>query len=75
MVNYECKRCGYTTKHRSFINHLERKNICVPLLEDISIEEVKNYYNLKIQSKMNQNESKMNPIESKMNPMNLVNPK
>ena len=23
---------------RSFINHLERKNICMPLLEDISIE-------------------------------------
>ena len=49
MVNYQCNRCGYETKHKAnFITHLNRKNICVPLLEDISIEEVKKYYNFNI---------------------------
>ena len=69
-------RCGYTTKHKgSFLNHLNRKNICAPLLEDISIDEMKFMYGFEISknsvqndSKMNPNESKMNPNESKMNP-------
>jgi hypothetical protein len=45
MVNYKCNRCGYETKHKAnFITHLNRKNICSPLLEDISIENIKKYY-------------------------------
>ena len=72
MVQYYCKRCGYTTKHKgSFLNHLNRKNICTPLLEDISIDEMKFTYGFEMTPndfKMNPNESKMNPNESKMNP-------
>jgi|TARA_B110001452_G_C15189588_1_gene413090 hypothetical protein len=45
MVEYICNRCGYSTKQKShLLNHLNRKNTCQPLLEDISIEEVKKYY-------------------------------
>ena len=48
MVEYKCLRCGYTTTHKgSLVNHLNRKNICRPLLEDISIEDLKKLYNLK----------------------------
>ena len=64
---YNCVRCGYETKHKGhFKNHLNRKNICIPLLEDISINEIINYYNLYL-DKMNPLESKMNPNESKIN--------
>ena len=49
MVEYICNRCGYNAKQKiNLVRHLNRKNICSPLLEDISIEEVKNYYGLKI---------------------------
>ena len=49
MVQYICKRCGYITKHKgSFINHLNRKNICQVLVDDVSIEEMKNWYNLNV---------------------------
>ena len=45
MVLYECFRCGYNTKHRnSMKQHLNRKNICNPLLDDMVIEEIKKYY-------------------------------
>jgi len=46
---YTCVRCGYETKHKGhFKNHLNRKKICIPILEDISINDIKNYYNLEI---------------------------
>jgi len=52
---YNCIRCGYETKHKGhFINHLNRKKICKPILEDISIENIKNHYNLEI-DKIHQN--------------------
>ena len=73
MVLYVCFRCGYKTTQRGSIkHHLNRKNKCQPILENISIEEVKKYYNLNLQIKINpnpNNESKMNPDnEFKMNP-------
>ena len=44
---YNCVRCGYETNHKGhFLNHLHRKKICRPILEDISIEDIKNHYNL-----------------------------
>jgi hypothetical protein len=56
MVNYSCFRCGYETKFKSsLINHLNRKNICSPILEDISIEEVKKYYAFETSTKNHQN--------------------
>jgi len=46
---YNCIRCGYETKHKGhFKNHLNRKKICIPILEDISINDMKNYYNIEI---------------------------
>ena len=71
MVNYECKRCGYITKHKgSFINHLNRKNLCQPLLEDISIEEVKFMYGFEINSKSPQKSSISPHFSSKKTPQN-----
>ena len=58
---YNCVRCGYETKHKGhFLNHLHRKKICRPILEDISIEDIKNHYNLE-NAKIHQN----NPYEPK----------
>jgi len=69
MVNYECKRCGYTTKHRgSFINHLERKNICAPLLEDVSIETIYERYNLKKTKKQHLNDTQIAPFDTQIAP-------
>ena len=67
MVNYTCNRCGFTAKHKGhFKNHLERKNICIATLEDISIESIKLGYKFshntnfmpKIPPKFLQNSSK-----------------
>ena len=45
MVLYFCERCGYETKRKSnFKNHLNRKKICPPLLEDIDIKNIKIKY-------------------------------
>ena len=69
MVEYNCFRCGYITTHKgSLINHLNRKNICSPILEDISIEEVKNYYGFGSSSKVPQNSSKSPHFSSKKSP-------
>ena len=72
MVNYQCFRCGYETKHKAnFITHLKRKNICNPLLEDISIDEIKFMYGFEINSKLLQNppnHSKITPNHSKITP-------
>ena len=45
---YNCARCSYETTHKGhFLNHLNRKKICKPILTDISIEDIKKHYNLK----------------------------
>jgi len=67
MVEYICFRCEYTTCHKnSFKNHLNRKNICKPSLDDISIEEVKFYYGFEIKenrsTKLHQNPPKSTKI-------------
>ena len=49
------------TNHKGhFLNHLHRKKICRPILEDISIEDIKNHYDLE-NAKIHQN----NPYEPK----------
>ena len=46
MVHYVCERCGYETKRKSnFKNHLNRKKICPPLIDDIDIEIIRYKYN------------------------------
>ena len=67
MVEYTCFRCEYTTCHKnSFKNHLNRKNICKPTLDDISIEDVKFYYGFEIKenssTKLHQNTPKSTKI-------------
>ena len=64
MVKYECFRCGYCTIHRnSMKNHLNRKNICNPILEDISIEEIKKHYGF-INTQNSSTEIHQNPPKS-----------
>jgi len=63
MVNYRCFRCGYETKHKAnFITHLERKNICNPVLEDTSIEMLYKMYNLKKNKKQHLNDTQIAPF-------------
>ena len=68
MVYYECQRCGYNTTLKGNIkHHLNRKNVCEPILSDISIYDMKNIYDLNL-NKKNPNESILNPNESILNP-------
>jgi len=67
MVEYICNRCGYNAKQKiNLMRHLNRKNICNPILEDISIEEVKSYYGFNVSTKIHQNPPKLH-----QNPPNL----
>ena len=69
MVKYMCNRCGYVAKQKThLLNHLNRKNICYPLLEDISIEEVKFLYGFEFSSKSPQKSSKSPHFSSKNPP-------
>ena len=48
MVEYRCFRCGYIASQKiNMKHHLSRKNICNPILDNISINEMKNYYKIK----------------------------
>ena len=52
MVDYCCMRCGYVAKQKNhLVNHLNRKNICTSILEDISIENIKKIYGFITQQK------------------------
>ena len=67
MVEYICNRCGYNAKQKiNLVRHLNRKNICFPILEDISIENVKKYYGFEHYSKLHQTPPKLH-----QNPPNL----
>ena len=56
MVEYKCFRCGYQASQKcNFKNHLNRKNICKPILENISIEEIKIIYKFDTVSKLPSN--------------------
>lgn len=47
MVEYKCLRCGYVTENRTYFKkHLTRKYICKPILNNIAINEIINYYEL-----------------------------
>jgi len=56
MVEYLCYRCGYMGKQKIHLkNHLNRKNICKPTLDDVSIKEIKKYYELETSTKIHKN--------------------
>ena len=72
-MKYYCLRCGLDFKQKCHLeNHLNRKNICAPILEPMSMEEVKKRYgfekNENKNKKVTPNDPKMPPNESKMNP-------
>ena len=77
MVYYECQRCGYNTTLRGNIkHHLNRKNICQPILDNISIEEMKDIYNLNEINKIHQNNTiytKITPNCNKITPIYTKN--
>ena len=76
MVDYICLRCGYIASQKiNLKHHLNRKNICNPILDDISIDEIKNMYGFEINSKSLQNppnHSKITPNHSKITPNGLT---
>ena len=74
MVLYECLRCGYIGKQKChLIQHLHRKNICNPILENISIEYVKKYYNFENNLIITQKQPKITQKQPKIT--NLGQPK
>ena len=63
MVQYFCLRCCYETHNKTYFkNHLNRKFICKPTLSDVSIEEIKEQYNLF--KTFTPNDSQMTPNDS-----------
>ena len=45
MVNYFCDRCGYNTKYKNdFRKHLNRKFVCKSILNDVSINILRNNF-------------------------------
>jgi hypothetical protein len=69
MVDYSCLRCGYIASQKiNLKHHLQRKNVCKPILEDISIDEIKFMYGFEISSKVPQNASKSPHFSSKKSP-------
>ena len=62
MVEYKCIRCGYISTHRnSMKNHLNRKNICRPILDDTSIYSIKKMYGFEIMNKQHLNDIQIAP--------------
>ena len=54
MVNYECKRCGFSTNIRTkYYNHLRKKKVCKPLISNIKIEELREQLDVYINRKAN----------------------
>ena len=55
MVIYFCDRCGYTTNYKSHFNyHIQRKNICNCILNDIDISSIAKKYGLVYNKQENQ---------------------
>ena len=70
MVDYKCNRCGFFTIYKNNLRtHLNRKNICKPLLSNTTIYDIKKQYNIENKlndSQMTQNDSKNTNIDSEL---------
>jgi len=67
MIEYICHRCGYNAKQKiNLTRHLNRKNMCAPILEDISIEDIKTHYGFEINSTIHQNPPKSTKTPPKL---------
>ena len=78
MVLYECFRCGYNTKLKGNMkHHLNRKNICEAIDDDVEIEEIKKYYGFGKNPIMTQKDPEMTPKNPKIDPIepNQLDPK
>jgi len=65
MVSFKCFRCGYETTHKASLKtHLNRKNICNPILDDICVEEIKKWYNVDVSKKIQQIEPVFEQVKS-----------
>jgi len=70
MVEYICFRCGYTTKQRcNFKTHINRKNVCKPIEEDVEIVAIKDYYGFNDEQKTPENETLKNPKKPQNDPI------
>jgi hypothetical protein len=59
MVDYKCNRCGFFTIYKNnFRSHLNRKNICKPVISNTTIYDIKKQYN--IENKLNDSHSTLN---------------
>ena len=69
MVEYICFRCGYTAKQRcNFKTHLNRKNVCKPIEEDMEIELIKDYYGFNDEPKTPEIVTPKNPKMTQKDP-------
>jgi len=76
MGEYKCFRCGYIGKQRSHLkNHLNRKKMCNVVYEDMSIEEVKFFYNFEITQNSSKNPQKSSFLEKKSPQKSSILPK
>ena len=65
MVEYKCLRCGYIGKEKRYLkNHLNRKNICKPILDDINIENIKKIYGFEKKSNLSNTQEIGNKIKT-----------
>ena len=73
MVLYECFRCGYNTKLKGNLkHHLNRKNICEAIDDDVEIDEIKKYYDFNIIKNIPQNTTFL-PQNTTILPQNTTN--
>ena len=64
MPKYNCPRCGYNSNDKSrYLNHLKRKNICDPIINNDNLIEEYRKYN--ISTSVNLGECSVNLCESK----------
>ena len=66
MVSFKCFRCGYETTHKASLKtHLNRKNTCNPILDDIGVEEIKKWYKIDV----NKNIEQVGPVLEQVKPV------
>ena len=64
-MEYKCFRCGYIGKRKNHLmNHFKRKKICLPLLDNISIEKMCEKYNFQNLLKLYKNSTQTAPFST-----------
>ena len=69
MVLYECFRCGYSTKLKGNMNHhLNRKNICNAIDDNVEIDEIKKYYGFEVKFQIDPKKPQIDPKKPQIDP-------